>query len=250
MLEIPRINLTRREYEKLIRSSHFNDGAESVICKTPQKDTLYKLFDYETEWDPELAYQNKKEKIIRLYNNPISYSVLPISLIDVDGIFAGYEMTYDRKDVAVSQLDLTFEQKISYLEKVRKILTYYERLGIVYGDIKSHNTLINRRTGQVKFCDIDNINIGDNPIDVMTEELFDFTDERDSIDSMADIYMYNLLTLEQIAYPGETYGDILAKLRDGLYPLSFSKETHRTLDSMLSPREFTGETIVQYAKKM
>ena len=96
---------------------------------------------------------------------------------------------------------------------------------------------------------MDNIQIGNYSIDAISDALADYIDERDSIDETADAFMFNLLTLEQLSYPDESYIDIINSINNGIFPHNFYKEARKVLESMLSPKDYNGETILQYVKK-
>ena len=250
MAKIPTIKLTSHELQTIIDENAVNFGGESIILKSPTSETLYKIFNYNSSFSPEFAYPNKQKKLQNFYDLPnLQYSVKPLSLISADSSFVGYEMTLDPLDITLSDALLTPEQKIAYLHQVKKILEYYHKNGIIYGDVRGDNILINMATQVAKFCDMDNAQIGTHPIDVMVPTLTEYKDARDGIDFAADSYMFNLLTLEQLTYPEESYEDILNRISCGIYPHNFTKEAHAILESMTVPQEYQGETIIQYLKK-
>ena len=76
-----------------------------------------------------------------------------------------------------------------------------------------------------------------------------YTDTRGKVDSTADMYMYNLLTLQQLSYRDATYAEILNLIEKGIYPQNFRKEANQVLESMLNPRTYDGKTIIEYAKR-
>lgn len=96
---------------------------------------------------------------------------------------------------------------------------------------------------------MDNIKLGAYPIDVMTDVLAEYLEKRGSIDETADIFMFNLLTLEQLAYPDEEYNEIMKMVCKGIVPSNFDEKAASILHSMTTPKEFTGQTILQYVKK-
>lgn len=250
MAIMPTIKLTNKEYHNLLERSVINYGGESLICKSKRVNTLYKFFNYDSDMEPEVAYPNKKAKIQMLYDMPsLAYSVKPVGAVEVDGIFLGYEMTRDPLDISLADAIISQEEKLVYLHKIKRILDYYKLLGITYGDVRGDNILIEPTQHSVKFCDMDNIQIGNYSFDAMTDTLATFIEERDSIDETADMFMFNLLTLEQLTYQEAPYEEIIERISKGIYPPNFEPAAHRVLDSMLTPEKFTGETIIQYIKK-
>ena len=63
---------------------------------------------------------------------------------------------------------------ISILTQSGKMLRGLAQLDITYGDISLRNILVNARTGDVTFCDVDNMRVGVYPIDVMYIELYEY----------------------------------------------------------------------------
>lgn len=249
MTTIPTIKLTKYEYKNLLKSAIVNYGGESLICRSNRPDTLYKIFTYNKEKDEDI-FHNKQMKIQILYDIPtLAYSITPISNIEVDGTFSGYEITYDNEDIALADVIIPHEDTIYYLNKVEHILNYYKSLGIIYGDVRSDNILINKNQKKVKFCDLDNIQIKGYPIDIMTKTLEQYIEERGTTDHTVDSYMFNLLTLEQLIYPNDNYENILKRIRSGIFPHNFDNPAYRVLESMLRPKDYNGETILQYIKK-
>ncbi len=60
---------------------------------------------------------------------------------------------------------------LHFLNKSKEALQYFAQNDIIYGDVNNRNLLINPITGEVKFCDIDNIRLGQFPIDILDWEL-------------------------------------------------------------------------------
>lgn len=267
-LQLPIIELSPKQITTL---EVIDGGNESIITKSGRSGTLYKIFSYDIENDNydtnddeyddeqkedsdrdlEELYCNKANKLNAIYNMPaLQYSVLPLSIINSDGKFIGYEMTYDRKDIPLSSAVLSIADRINTLRRVKLILEYYSSRGIIYGDVRSSNILINRLTRALKFCDIDNIGLGSLEIDVLPTIADKFINERGRVDQTLSMYMYNLLALEQIAYPGKKYNTILNRLKNGEMPPNFKSDAERVIDGMLQPKSFQGESILQYVKKV
>ncbi len=250
MAKIPTTKLTREEYENLLAHNIVDYGGESLICDSDNPNTLYKIFDYSNEQQRDLAYPNKRAKIESLYDLPeLLYSVRPVSILEVTDQFVGYEMTCDREEYTLADSLLSKDDKLVYLHQIKNTLAYYKTLGITYGDVRGDNILINPIRKTIRFCDMDNIKLGAYPIDVMTDVLAEYLEKRGSIDETADIFMFNLLTLEQLAYPDEEYNEIMKMVCKGIVPSNFDEKAASILHSMTTPKEFTGQTILQYVKK-
>lgn len=246
MRELPIKKISQEEYEQIMQNI-VNFGGESVICKSDNPGTLNKMFTIPENCMPR---QNKINKLNAIYKEGnLRFSTMPISLIKKGDTFTGYEVTYSAEDITLDTAEMSSEIKIFVLTRIKRILEYYASKNITYGDVRGSNILINPLTKSVKFCDIDNIKINDYHIDLMSDELLQLTRARGKVDWISDAYMYNLLTLQQLSYEGATYDDILNLINCGIYPKNFKSKAHKVLDSMLSPKTFNGETIIEYVKK-
>ena len=247
---LPNIKISRDEINRLIRQ-RISLGGESYICLSPEQKTIYKLFI-----DPELSAglmftaedlvslpDNKFNKIVSLHQLKPKHCTLPLSTISMEGRLVGYEMTFDSSDTTLSFESLFPEEKLYYLKKTKKILEYFASKDITYGDVAERNVLINRETGQVKFCDMDNIRLKQYPIDLLSSELEEYSIER-GIDDSADAYMHNIMTILGLEI------DMCRCFESGKYLRSyFRKNAYSVLDSMGEPKEFNGEYLIQYVKK-
>ena len=241
--------LTKQEYKRIMANA-IHVGGESIICRTPFPNEVYKFFTYGENLDSENAYPNKRKKLETLYEMPnLMYMSKPISIVETEDIFTGYKMTYDEQDISLATAILTPQETYLHLKKLKFILEYLKTRGIVHGDVQSKNILVNPVLKTTKVCDIDNSKIGPFQIDVMEEEMLYYTDTRGKVDSTADMYMYNLLTLQQLSYRDATYAEILNLIEKGIYPQNFRKEANQVLESMLNPRTYDGKTIIEYAKR-
>ncbi len=158
-------------------------------------------------------------------------------------------MPYNPKDISLKEAGLDYEATLTTLRKVRFILNYLYRKDITYADVNTGNILVNADTNQVKLCDMDNVAIGEFGIDATLEETAWFLREYGKLDENVVAYMYNLLALEQIAYPNRSNYEILYSLgRESEIP-GFNNEVGRVVEKMLHPKKFDGEDILQYVKK-
>ena len=252
MKRMPNINLTEADYQIAIHSEKVIRGGEGIICASDKEDTLYKIFvaPYDhIQQIPVTMPDNKFKKIVAQYEHPLENSVRPLSTLSYYGNLIGYEMTYDKKDVPLSNMRPKRELLLHYLNESKRILEYYASKDITYGDVKSNNILINWHSGQVKFCDMDNIRLGQYPIDLVVCCLETFASTYGCIDEKADAYMHNLLTLERLIYKNIPYRDIIYFLEKGQYPRRFERPAKKVIDSMKEPENFNGEYIIQYAKR-
>lgn len=246
--KIPNIKLTGKEYNKLVFQTKIYTGGEGIICLSA-KNSLYKIFtEYQSKIPIGLS-DNKYSKIKELYSNPIEYMIRPLSTISLDGELIGYEMTYDKDDIDLYNAKINKKQLITSLQQTSEILKYFASRDITYGDVKANNILLNKKTGQLKFCDIDNIRLGEYPIDLLHDQIDSIVLDLDAIDETVDMYMHNLMTLQLLHDPKYDYDEILYNLSEGKYKEYYEKAAQETLDSMTEPAKFTKEYIIQYIKR-
>lgn len=245
MRTIPNIKLTPKEIEMLRRDAKFNFGAEAIICRNNNPHTLYKIFLEDTflEDSPVMGMsENKERKIAELYQRQIDYMVRPVSTLSVNGRLIGYEMTYDLSDKEIFPYHLSRDALIQFLNQSKDALNYFSNQDIVYGDVSYSNILLNRKTGQIKFCDIDNIQLGGYEIDLYEPNLEAFVIDYGKVDSNADIFMHNIMTLNGF------YIDFCACCLEEV-EYKFGSTVADVFDTMRRPKDFDGEYIIQYVKK-
>ena len=237
-----------------LRADILKFSCESMIVKSTQN-TLYKVFDYEStlslpQTRIDAIYNNKLEKLKALAAIPnLRFTTAPSGLLYNAGEFCGYEMPYNPKDISLKEAGLDYEATLTTLRKVKFILNYLYRRDIIYADVNTGNILVNVDTNQVKLCDMDNVAIGELGVDVVLDETDWFLREYGKMDENVAAYMYNLLALEQIAYPNRGNYEILYTLgRESEIP-GFNNEVGRVVEKMLHPKKFDGEDILQYVKK-
>lgn len=249
MKSMPNINITRQQYDQMLSYNRIVGGGEGIIFTTPNPNSVYKIFrDYETSLPVPMS-DNKYKKIKELYQRQLEYSVHPISTISMGGELVGYEMTKDEYDISLGKIRLSRRKLIECLQKTSEILKYFASEGIVYGDVKANNILVNMKTRKIKFCDMDNIQLGEYPIDLINDYVDSIIDSPADITPAVDAYMHNLMTLQMLNSPGITYDEIIYKLTDQKYHKKYKKEAHRALSTMASSEPFTGEYIAPYIKR-
>lgn len=238
---VPTIDITQDEYCTL-RSRPLKKGGEGIICSGGKK-SLYKFFT-DQKGETISMPRNKVSKIKWLYDNDVKFITQALSIISCTGTIIGYEMTYDEKDQSLESLDLSLEESIIILKQAKDALTYFETLGITYGDVTSDNILVNSATKQVKFCDIDNMQVRKFKIDAKGSPLMRYYEQTGTIDAKADAYMHNLLVLKSLYYKGEYESEIIKELRRGNLCGSIPHEAKRIFESMTTPTTFNGKYAI------
>lgn len=195
-----------------------NRGAESIVLKEPNSNKVLKLFspDIDGEENQKNIMENKFDKLIKLYNRQLKYLTLPINTVSCEGEFVGYEMNYCTDNEEFLLAPLYTEEKIEILKRIKEILEYFYRWDVIYGDLKSDNILINRKSGNITFCDIDNVQIQNNPMDLYPTELTNYYKKCGNFDKRVHSYMHNLLTLSELDNRGRPYREVVKKIQQML----------------------------------
>lgn len=260
MQRMPNIKIDRRNINWLFMNQ-LRSGGEAVICRSYHKNTLFKIIaDWECQkqsdsfgvpFHKELIKMsdNKFKKITRLYQMQLEHSVKPLSTLSMDGNLIGYEMTYDPNDKSFNSEKLSREELIYFLSQSKDILEYYAQNDITYGDVTSCNLLVNSRNGTTKFCDIDNIRLGEYPIETMGRDLFIYNVIR-GIDQYTDAYMHNIMTLRNLSSsPLNDIFEPVYRLVQEDYSKDLTPAAKTTLMSMEEPQTFNGAYVIKYIKK-
>lgn len=238
MNRIPNISLDEKQVNRILTMGRIVTGGEAVICRGDNPYTLYKIFDRHGK--PKAMGDNKEKKVIELYNEQIDYSVKPISTISLGDMIIGYEMVDEYDFDCLKLYQLTSEELLHFLKETKKVLEYFTSKGIVYGDMEPRNILFNRYTGEVKFCDMDNVQIKDYKMDVFPYSLIEYNEMR-GIDEGVHPYMHNKMILG--AYNLDLYCSSY-ELRK-----VFRRTGRKIIESMLEPKSFNDEYALPYIKK-
>lgn len=236
MDRLKNIEISPTEIHNIIKHSFFSNGGEAVVCRTNNPNTLYKIFYKGQMYNVVPMSENKLRKLEILHSLQLTGSVFPLRTITCNKELIGYEMTYNPEEIRFFPGEFDRSDVISKLESIKDILEYFARYDITYADVASRNILFNKHTGKMKFCDMDNVQIGQYPIDIIPLKLSPYYDVC-GIDEKTDAYMHNLLTL-----------DILNSRKQKLEK-EFSRKALPIIESMKEPENFQGEYIIQYVKK-
>ena len=239
MKRMPNIKLTEQEIMRMMLQDEYSFGSEASICLTDNPHTLYKFFKKRGSLVP--MSENKEKKIIQLYEMDLKHCTKPLSTISCDGQLVGYEMTRDLQDIRFNSFDLSKEDIIYYLNLSKKILEEFKERGITYGDVAPRNILINRHTKDLKFCDMDNVCIGELPVDLLPQEL-DYYIRVRGFDDKVDAYMHNIMTL-LLLQMGSDFEQSVEFIR------TFNQRANLILYDMKNPQTFEGDYLIEYVKK-
>lgn len=228
MQKLINIELSKGEYDAIKDS--FYRGSEGMVKKVGIyadkvfNDTLG--HDNCTKEQQGLILENKFWKIYQLFVMKESFPnrYKPIATLSYEKKFVGYRGIWidcPKWEDAYLFLD----NKITCLKMIREKLRMFHELGIVYGDIKDDNILVDGR-GEIIFCDLDNMQVGDYSIDIMGTFAQDFVERYGVVDKKLDSYMMNLFTLDQFPHQGWWYPGVISELQLGIYPMEFQKENN------------------------
>ena len=128
-----------------------------------------------------------------------------------------------------------------FLTKTKVILEYFSSIGIIYGDLAPRNILFDTNTGDIKFCDMDNISIAGIPMELVPFPLQHYEDTK-PIDSNVHPYMHNVMSLK--TFDLDSYW---AKKQD--IKRYFKNPAVKIVKSMEQPEHFNNQYIIKYIKK-
>lgn len=237
---IPKKKITMSDYNRIINYQKINFGGEATICESDNPYTVYKIFNKCGK--PTEIGKNKEKKLEILYDLKPENSTEIISTISLYDMIIGYEMSTDYGLETYKTYELSSEELKWYLEESKRILEYYSSLGIIYGDVNPRNILFDRNTGEIQFCDMDNIQFGSLPMDVVPFNLQVYESQR-KIDYTAHPFMHNIMTLRAMGL--DSYWASRYDLKKAL-----KRPGYKTVLTMPKPQDFNGEYILPYVKKL
>lgn len=256
MAQIKNIVLSTDELQHIKdNSSSYLKGAEGIIIKQPDRRVVRKILlseIKEKDYDPkevEQTRENKRKKIIQLASMPDLLNELKVTatMTDEQGKFIGYEMTSPVELFCLDTNPLNPDEKLEYLKILKRRLQDFHSHGIVYGDIKESNVLVNYDQAIICFCDLDNVQLGFNNIDLLNFSLNIFSDENGYLEPGADVFMFNILTLNQLYYPNLDYREVIEKIRKASPKTTAPKEVQKILRKMKrKSTQYDGGYLIDY----
>lgn len=229
---LPNRELSKQEYFSICRG-YVGEGSEAIIFRNGGSvSKIFKEnFGYEVlcEEEREEIRENKLHKLEILYcMKEFDNLFLPIETYSYHHKFVGYKGVY----LSCPTLDMTCldkEEKIFYLKLFKEKLLRYHELGIVYGDIKDDNVMIDTKNRDIVLIDIDNMMVLDHPINVMSCFVEDFIKNYGRVDEKLDSYMLNLLTITQLLGNDYWYFEVKEQLEKGFVPLELQNQKNQKL---------------------
>lgn len=236
---IPNKEISRSDFLYKITYQRLARGGEASICETDNPYSLYKFFTLSDKVKP--MSKNKLEKLSRLYELTPQHAIKPISTISLNDVIIGYEMETDPDLKTYMPCQLYPEELKYFLTKSKDILEYFQTLNIIYGDIDPRNILFDRNTGEIKFCDMDNISLDNLPMDLIPSEV-EFYETVRPLDFGIHPFAHNKMTLRALDI--DTYWASKKQLSK-----HFTRPAIKIVESMQDPSNFNNKYLVQYFKK-
>lgn len=187
------IQLSKSEVLRL-KDRKFDYGGESIITRSDAPDIIYKM--YREAVSPK-ERENKHQKLELVSERKVNFIAQPQGVLTCEGKIVGHAYSYDREDMPMLLAPLSIEEKILYFRQIKMILNYFKRKGIIFADLKSDNILINPKTGKIKFCDIDSIQIDSLRTSIQEDYLRQFFKDG-MVDERIHVYLHNLMLLDEL----------------------------------------------------
>lgn len=236
---IPNKEISKSDFLYAITYQKRIKGGEATICETNNPNSLYKIFTLSDK--PKPMGENKLKKLTELYELKPQHTIQPISTISLNDVIIGYEMETSPNLRTYKPYELSNEELKYFLLKSKDILEYFQTLNIIYGDIDPRNILFDRNTGDIKFCDMDNISLDNLPMDLIPSDALLYETVR-PIDFGIHPFAHNKMTLRALNL--DTYYTPKSQIAK-----HFKRPAIKIVQSMQDPKDFTNEYIVQYLKK-
>ena len=243
MGNLPNKKFTEEEIYRILNYYKISKGGEAVVCEGPTDFSVYKIFTENMMIAP--MSENKEKKIELLHQLDLDHSNKVLSTISCNGELVGYEASTSPylQAYKAHELYLDDEELLYYLKRTRDVLEYFKSKGVIYADFDTRNVLFDRHTGEIMFCDMDNVEVGGYKIDLLPWDLHEYSETR-GIDYGVHPYMHNILLLRLInedIYTMSAFLNRFKHFRRGAYPI---------LNTMLYPEDFNDKYLVDYVKRL
>ena len=238
MQRIPNIDLNDEQIRELTVDYYITSGSEGTICEGILNNTLSKINMHNGKILP--LGDNKERKINELYKKQLEHSSIPVRTISHKGNIVGFEMTTDPTFDKYSIYNLSLSDQKQLLLRAKEVLEYFTANDVIYGDVELRNILYNKENGEVFFCDMDNTQVGEYPMDLLPG-IINHYDSTRGIDDGVNAFAHNYLTLRMLGLdPYESRRAIRQQ---------FKRQGYKIIHSMQEPKSFIKDYCITYMKK-
>ena len=249
------IQLSKREVLRL-REKKINYGGESIIVRPDIPNTIFKLYRQSVS---DKERENKHQKLELIDSKDIRFITKPQGVLTCEDRIVGHAYDYDRDDISFLLAPLSLEEKILSLRRIKMILNYFKRNGIIFADLKSDNILINPQTGKIKFCDMDSVQIDGLKTSIHEEYLLPLF-KNGMLDERVHVYLHNLMVIDELlTNTSDSYIDALEEIDLEKVKRVFDRDCQKIIEYIVKRKSnyydlylidgINPQSIVKYKKR-
>lgn len=249
------IQLSKREVLRL-REKKINYGGESIIVRPDIPNTIFKLYRQSVS---DKERENKHQKLELIDSKDIKFITKPQGVLTCEDRIVGHTYDYDRDDISFLLAPLSLEEKILSLRRIKMILNYFKRNGIIFADLKSDNILINPKTGKIKFCDMDSVQIDGLKTSIHEEYLLPLFKDG-MLDERVHVYLHNLMVIDELlTNTSDSYIDALEEIDLEKVKRIFNRDCQKIIEYIVKRKSnyydlylidgINPQSIVKYKKR-
>ena len=249
------IQLSKREVLRL-REKKINYGGESIIVRPDIPNTIFKLYRQSVS---DKERENKHQKLELIDSKDIKFITKPQGVLTCEDRIVGHAYDYDRDDISFLLAPLSLEEKILSLRRIKMILNYLKRNGIIFADLKSDNILINPQTGKIKFCDMDSVQIDGLKTSIHEEYLLPLFKDG-MLDERVHVYLHNLMVIDELlTNTSDSYIDALEEIDLEKVKRIFNRDCQKIIEYIVKRKSnyydlylidgINPQSIVKYKKR-
>lgn len=249
------IQLSKREVLRL-REKKINYGGESIIVRPDIPNTIFKLYRQSVS---DKERENKHQKLELIDSKDIKFITKPQGVLTCEDRIVGHAYDYDRDDISFLLAPLSLEEKILSLRRIKMILNYFKRNGIIFADLKSDNILINPKTGKIKFCDMDSVQIDGLKTSIHEEYLLPLFKDG-MLDERVHVYLHNLMVIDELlTNTSDSYIDALEEIDLEKVKRVFDRDCQKIIEYIVKRKSnyydlylidgINPQSIVKYKKR-
>ena len=249
------IQLSKREVLRL-REKKINYGGESIIVRPDIPNTIFKLYRQSVS---DKERENKHQKLELIDSKDIRFITKPQGVLTCENRIVGHAYDYDRDDISFLLAPLSLEEKILSLRRIKMILNYFKRNGIIFADLKSDNILINPKTGKIKFCDMDSVQIDGLKTSIHEEYLLPLFKDG-MLDERVHVYLHNLMVIDELlTNTSDSYIDALEEIDLEKVKRIFNRDCQKIIEYIVKRKSnyydlylidgINPQSIVKYKKR-